>query len=176
MRKVAIASENPVKVQAAKKAFLAVWPREAFTFVNSSVSSGVSDQPMSDEESIQGAVTRAKKVQKKEMADFGVGLEGGIRKVKSRYFATAWMAVIDKRGNIGVGAAVSAPLGPSFMNIIKKGTELGKAVDIASGNKNSKQKKGYFGFITDNLITRESGYIDGTIMALGRFNKPKFFN
>ncbi len=71
MRRVCIGSTNPVKTAAAKTAFAAVFPGEEFEFVggddhchsqllNRTVNapSGVSDQPMSDAETLQGARSR----------------------------------------------------------------------------------------------------------------------
>lgn len=52
---VAVGSTNPVKIEASKLAFEAVWPKRVFEVEGVSVSSGVSDQPMSDQESITGA-------------------------------------------------------------------------------------------------------------------------
>lgn len=49
--KVAVGSENPVKIQAVAEAFEKVWPKKKFEVIGTKVPSGVSDQPMSDEES-----------------------------------------------------------------------------------------------------------------------------
>jgi len=46
---------------------------------------------------------------------------------------------------------------------------------MITGKENTKQDNGYFGIISDNLITREKGYIDAVIMALARFKKPEIF-
>jgi len=61
------------------------------------------------------------------------------------------------------------------MKLINKGVELDKANDMITGKENTKQDNGYFGIISDNLITREKGYIDAVIMALARFKKPEIF-
>ena len=51
--------------------------------------SGVSPQPFSDEETIQGAINRARAAVKETGADIGIGLEGGYRKRLMAYsFAT----------------------------------------------------------------------------------------
>ena len=75
--KVAIGSKNPVKIEAVKEAFGKVWPDQDFEFIGIEVPSGVPDQPMSDEESIKGATTRANNALDRLNADFGIGLEGG---------------------------------------------------------------------------------------------------
>ena len=53
--KIAIGTKNPTKVNAVKKVF-----GDTFTYVEVAVQSGVSPQPFSDEETIQGAVNRAR--------------------------------------------------------------------------------------------------------------------
>lgn len=173
--KVAIGSKNLVKIRAVKKAFACFWPKQRFEFVGLRAASGVKDQPRSDKECIKGAFNRAKKAQQKTGADFSVGIEGGICEAENLYFARAWMVVINKKGETGIGSSLSAPLSQKFMNLIDKGFELGKANDIITGRKNTKQKEGYFGLISDNLITREKGYRDGIIMALAKFKKTEFF-
>lgn len=173
--KVAIGSKNPVKLQATEKAFGLVWPDKDFEFVSIETKSGVSDQPMSDQETIKGATNRAKQAQKETGADFGVGLEGGIVKVDNQYFARAWMAVINKKGEIGLGSTLSAPLPDKFMKLVNNGIELGKAHDIISGRENTKQQEGYFGLVSSNLVTREKGYINAIVMALAKFKKPDIF-
>lgn len=176
MKKIAIGSHNPVKIAATRKAFLSFWPKSQFEFLNVNASSGVSDQPMSDRECIKGARNRAKKVLRQTKADYGVGIEGGICKVEGCYFARAWAVVIDKKGNVGFGSSISAPVATKLMKLIHKGIELGKANDILTGRENTKQKEGYFGLISDNIITREKGYIDAVIMALAPFKNKDIFS
>lgn len=79
--KVAVGSKNPVKIAAVREAFTKVWPKKHFVFEGVAVSSGVSNQPMSDEESFRGARNRAERAMKQIDADFGVGLEGVFRKL-----------------------------------------------------------------------------------------------
>lgn len=172
---ITVGSKNPVKIKATRKAFRKYWPGEKIVVEKVTVESGVANQPMSDEECIQGATTRAKAAQKKTCADFGVGLEGGVIKTAGCYFARAWIAVVDKEGNIGLGSSLSAPLGEKFIQLIYDGRELGEANDMITGRKNTKHKEGYFGLISNNLITRERGYTDGVLMALAKFKNPDLF-
>jgi non-canonical (house-cleaning) NTP pyrophosphatase len=85
------------------------------------------------------------------------------------------MAVVNAKGNFGIGSTLSAPLSRKFLKLVNSGIELGKVTDIISKQKDTKHKGGYFGFVSDNLITREKGYIDGVVMALVRFKKTKYF-
>ena len=96
---VAVGSLNPVKIEAVKLAFEAVWPEKVFAVEGTSVESGVSSQPLSDAESIKGARARAKKSLKKLGADFGVGLEGGLHKTGNTWFDCGWVVVVSKSGD-----------------------------------------------------------------------------
>jgi inosine/xanthosine triphosphatase len=176
MIKVAIGSTNPTKFEATLKGFRKVWPKEKFEFIATEVSSGISDQPMSDQESIQGAINRAKKAIKDTGADFGVGLEGGLQQVGKYWFECGWIAVVSKAGEVGIGCSPKLLVPKRGMDLIKKGHELGEVSDILFGTKNSKHKQGYFGLMTKGVITRAAGYRQGVIMALVRFLNPKLFN
>ena len=55
MKKVIIASKNPVKINATKKAFEEVF-NDHFEFEGVSADSSVSDQPMSNKETLKGAI------------------------------------------------------------------------------------------------------------------------
>ncbi len=170
--KVAVGSKNPVKIKAAEMAFQKVWPDDNWKVVGVDVSSDVSDQPMSDEESIKGATNRAKRALEADNVDFGVGMEGGLQKIGYKWFDKGWMVVINTKGEIGVGSTANIETPQKLMELIKQGIELGEANDLYFKKENSKQAGGHFGLMTNGLITRAQGYTDGLIMALSRFLHP----
>lgn len=173
--KVSVGSKNPVKIAAVREAFLKIFPDEPWEVVGVEVASGVSDQPMSDEESILGARNRATGSLKAIHADYGVGLEGGLQEISGLWFDNGWIVVVDKRGNEGVGSTIKIPTPAKIMELIQKGIELGVANDMIFKTENSKQSEGHFGLMTQNAITRTSGYRDGVIAALSRFVHPHLF-
>jgi non-canonical (house-cleaning) NTP pyrophosphatase len=59
MKTIVVASTNPVKLQAARSGFARMFPDETFTVEG--VCARRSDQPMSDEETLQGAPSRAQR-------------------------------------------------------------------------------------------------------------------
>lgn len=174
--KVAVGSKNPVKIEAVERAFETVWPKRRWNVVGVEVSSGVSDQPMTDIESIKGATNRAKKSLKKLNSEFGVGLEGGLQKLGERWFDCGWVVVVDSTGKVGYGSSVRIEVPSKIMKLINAGKELGDANDIVFKKKNSKQAEGYFGLMTKGAITRAGGYKEGVIMALSRFIQVKVFD
>ena len=56
--KITVASINPVKIQSALHGFQQMFLDVSFTAEGLSVPSGVSDQPMTDEETLRGALNR----------------------------------------------------------------------------------------------------------------------
>lgn len=173
--KVAVGSINPVKINATEQAFKKVWPIREWQVVGVEVSSGVSYQPMSDEEAIRGAKNRARSALKKLNADFGVGLEGGLQQFQGKWFDTGWIVIINKNGREGIGTTIRMLNSPKIIKMVKKGIELGHVDDIVFKTKNSKHGDGHFGLMTKNTLTRTSAYRDGVISALVRFINPQLF-
>ena len=56
---IAVGSKNPVKVEAARRAFAAAFADATLELFPYDVSSGVNDQPWSDSETREGAINRA---------------------------------------------------------------------------------------------------------------------
>ena len=173
--KIIVGSQNKVKIEAALSAFQTLWPDQEWQAEGVSVASGVSDQPMSDEESICGARNRATRAMQASSADYAVGLEGGLHKIGNDYFDTGWIVVVDANGREGIGSTIRLITPPVAVEMIQQGMELGSVNDALFGKVNSKQDEGHFGLMTNNAIPRSQGYKDGVIAALSRFLHPKLF-
>jgi len=173
--RIAVGSLNPAKIEAVREAFADMWPRETWIVESVAVPSGVSDQPMSDEESVRGARNRAENALRALEADFAVGLEGGIQRIDGQYYDCGWAVVIDKEGFEGVGSSVRMRVPEAIMERIGQGEELGSAIDRIFGTDNAKEKEGHFGLMTNNRITRAEGYKDGVLSALGCFLHKELF-
>ena len=129
--------------------------------------SDVSDQPVSDEETRQGAINRARHAKQTHPdKDYWVGLEGGIETFEDQLLAFAWMAILDNSGKQSISRTVSLPLPPAVQDLIDQGMELGEANDQVFSTVNSKQEGGAFGLLTDGLYTREGVYAQALILAL----------
>ncbi len=172
---VAVGSKNPAKLKAVKLAFKKVFLDAKIHIFGVSITSVVSNQPMSDEESIIGATHRAKQSIAKMNADYGVGLEGGLHTIAGRWFDSGWCVIVDRDGHEGIGDSIKMQTPIKLMNHIFAGKELGQANDIVFQTSNSKQKYGHFGLMTKNAITRTGGYRDAVIAALSRFIHPSLF-
>lgn len=173
---VIVASANPVKLSAASQGFALVFPKDVFTFSGKGVPSGIPDQPIGSDQTLEGALNRISGLKSLEKdADYYVGIEGGIRKKGQDWFAFAWIAVESNDGRLGKAQTGQFMLPPPVVKLLDKGYELGDADDIVFGTSNSKQKSGAVGILTDNKIDRTQYYMHAMILALIPFKKPELF-
>jgi len=170
LKKIIVASKNPVKKNATLEGFQSAFPNAQFKAEGISAPSGVSDQPMSDLETFQGAKNRAEYIQKNNpLADYWVGIEGGIDIVNNEMEVFAWIYIVSKvneESKIGKAKTGTFYLPKQIQDLINKGYELGEADDTVFQKNNSKQKGGSVGILTNNIITRTSYYQEAVVLAL----------
>lgn len=177
MKTVVVASKNPVKINAAKESFELLFPDEEFEFKGVSVDSGVSDQPVGDDETFQGAFNRlahAKDILSD--ADYWVSMEGGIIEHEDTLLATAWFVIEDRSGHIGKARAASFELPPAIVKLIREGVELGYATDQVFSREDTKHEEGSIGILTNNHITRTRYYVHPMICCLIPFVKQELYS
>ncbi len=176
MKQIAVGSRNPVKIEAVRLAFTKIWPDDVWEAVGYKTQSGVSAQPMSAAESQTGAKNRAIAALKQNAdAWYGVGIEGGLEQIGDNWYDCGWCVVVDRDGFEGIASSARIPTPESIMKHIRNGAELGDAIDNIFNRKNTKQAEGHFGLMTNNAVTRTSGYVQGVCLALSRFLHPKLF-
>ncbi|MEL6658600.1 MAG: inosine/xanthosine triphosphatase [Bacteroidota bacterium] len=175
MPHIIVASRNPIKVQAALQGFEEMFPEQDFIAEGISVSSGVSDQPIGDEETYQGAWNRvqAAKVERPN-ADFWVGIEGGNIIHGDDMEVMAWVLVLSK-DSFGKARTAGFYLPPKVVQLVKEGYELGHADDIIFGVSNSKQTSGSSGLLTNGVMDRLRFYVPAVVLALIPFLKPELY-
>jgi len=177
MKRIVIASKNPVKIKATLSGFQKMFRGEQFEIEGVSVPSLVRNQPKSDAETFSGALNRADNVGKEYAeADFWVGIEGGIEEKNSETEAFAWVVI--KAGDGGIGKARTGTffLPTQIAKLIKEGMELGGADDIVFGRMNSKQENGAVGILTGDVIDRTKYYTEAVILALIPFKNKKLYD
>ncbi len=176
MIKIVVASKNPVKIDAAEQAFQRMFRNENLEVAGVSVSSGVSEQPMTDEETYIGATNRANNAyDNKNDADYWVGIEGGLEEKNDEIEAFAWIVVRSRDGKYGKGRTSTFFLPKKIVEFIRQGKELGDAIDVVFKEDNSKQKQGAIGLLTDNNIDRTKYYVEPIIIALIPFKNPELY-
>ncbi len=178
--KIIVASANPTKVNAALLGFQRLFPNQNFTAKGISVPSGVSDQPMNDAETFEGALNRAKNARKVlEGAEFWVGIEGGLTyNIAGKMEAFAWIVVLSKENPkiIGKARTASFEIAAPIEDLIHQGYELGHADDLVFRDDNSKQKSGATGLLTDNVMNRTLLYEMAMILALIPFKNKDLYS
>lgn len=175
MKKIIVASLNPVKIQAVREGFQDVFTRMSFECIGIAVPSDVSDQPMSDAETRSGAENRVSNAYKiSSEADYYVGIEGGVELIDDSLQAFAWI-VIKSEDNLGKSRTSTFLLPKKVRRLINDGKELGVANDIIFKKSNSKQKNGAVGILTNNLINRTSYYSEAVILALIPFKNKDLY-
>ncbi|MGV8049125.1 MAG: inosine/xanthosine triphosphatase [Anaerolineaceae bacterium] len=169
MKKVVIASLNPVKLEAVRTGFVSMFPKELFEFEQINVLSGVADQPMSDAETLQGASNRAESAREQiPQADYWVGVEGGVDRQPDdggKLITFAWVVVLS-RGLTGRARTGIFQLPALVANLVQNGVELGEADDLVFGTSNSKQQNGAVGLLTGDTLNRTSFYTQAVQLAL----------
>lgn len=175
METIVVASQNPVKIQSVRRGFARTFPEDAFAIRTVSVPSGVSHQPRSDQETLQGALTRARNAAEAvPSGDFWMGIEGGVAELGGEMAAFAWIVVLSptRTGKSRTGAFF---LPPAVANLVRQGKELGEADDIVFDLDNSKQAAGAIGILSGNTVDRTELYEQAVVLALLPFKNPELY-
>ena len=149
-KRIIVASLNKNKINAVKEVFLSTRV-EGKTCI-----SGVRDQPLSLEETIKGAIFRARSVF--EDCDLSVGIEDGIAEVpgtKSGYMNFCCCAIFD-------GREIFLGLGPAFeyppqctKRVLDEGITISEAFLPISGKPTIGYEEGIIGWLTNGRISRK---------------------
>ncbi len=175
MKRVIIASKNPVKVAVAKRAFTNVFADETFEFVALTSESGVSEQPLNDE-TLEGALNRLNYIKKHHPeAEYLISQEGGIYTDGSDMYTKAWIVICNKAGHTTKSSTAEFRLPTKIVQDIKDGYELGEATDRFFSSQNSKHGLATIGHLTDGLINREDLYVQPAIIALSELKHQEWY-
>ncbi|MEC0303455.1 DUF84 family protein [Terribacillus saccharophilus] len=162
--KMIVGSKNPAKVQAVSAVFGTRWELES-----AAVDSGVSAQPMSDEETRQGAIQRAIACSKLSGASAGIGLEGGVTEMDDGLYICNWgaLAVGDK-----VWSASGAKLLlPDFIaEPVLSGQELGPVMRAFTSRQDISTTEGAVGVFTDGHMSRSAMFEHICLLLKGQYS------
>ncbi len=129
------------------------------TVLTKEVSSGVSSQPMSDEETMQGAMYRAQQASEEEA--YSIGFEGGITKVGATYFVCNWGALKVPSGRIYVARGATVPLPYEVVcEVIEGKHELQPVLKSYAKAQGHTFSGGALGYFTNRWKTREEAYVE----------------
>ncbi len=185
--RIVVGSTNPVKIYAVREVFAEYFPGSEVVGV--AVATGVSEQPISEAETIAGAKNRALAALNSDPAsEYGVGLEGGVTEVDGELFECAWAAIITKNlklknqnqneklknYEIGLGGGLYFEIPPKVAARIRAGEELGPIMEELM-RYDVKRNEGAIGVLTKGKLTRQAAYEQIVKSALVRFVSPEWF-
>lgn len=148
--KISLGTLNPAKKQATEAS--SPVSSELVTF---DVPSGVSNQPIGDEETLQGAINRARRALEQDLtADVGVGLEGGVMWIGSTLYVNNWGALVTRDGDVYTASGARIPLPEPIVEGLKEGLELGDVMDRYAKTKGVRLHQGAIGILTNGAVTR----------------------
>lgn len=176
MKTIILASENPVKIRATMDGFQRMFPDEVFETRTVSVSSDVGVQPLSDGQTLQGALNRARNAAlHTQEAAYWVGIEGGVQDEGGEMVAFAWIVVLS-HALVGKSRTGSFVLPNEVADLVRRGKELGTADDIVFSKVDSKQGSGAVGILTRDVIGRKGLYEHAVILALIPFKNAALYS
>jgi inosine/xanthosine triphosphatase len=171
---VAVGSKNPTKIAPVRAVFRKHFPSLVVKGVD--VSSGVAEQPMHLDEMYQGALNRAQNALRSlPHASYGVGIEGGLHKYTFGWFEQSLVVIVNRQGEVGIGASGGLVLPKMIMSSIHAGNNLEQAIDTHFKTTKIGEGIGMFGIMTKGVVTRAGAVKHGVAFALARFLHPNLY-
>jgi inosine/xanthosine triphosphatase len=168
-RIIAVGSTNPVKLDAVRAAFAEAGRFGVFEVKGREVTSGVREQPTSLDETIRGAIGRARNAYVD--CDLSVGIEDGLFAVphtRSGYMNVCACAIFDgEREHLGLASAFEYPV-EVVRFVIDEGLDVTQAF-VKSGLSNNARlgaAEGAIGILTKGRLTRQAYANQAVAMAL----------
>jgi inosine/xanthosine triphosphatase len=130
---LALGSHQPAKRAAVERVAPSFWSN--WRLVTLSVPSGVREQPLSDDETVRGALERARNARSAVDADFGIGIESGVAPGPlGRLYVVSWAVVVDRGERIGVGGSERFVLPEPIGELLLAGSDLPTALAAVLGS------------------------------------------
>jgi len=172
MIKVAIGSNNPAKYKAVLEAFHQL--DIACTWSSHEVDSGVRAQPISDEETVRGAIQRARSTLKESGADIAIGLEGGVvLDEASNVMVCNWGALVDSTGREFIAGGARIPLPDYFRDSLEQGVELGDLMEQYCNREGIRKHEGALGIFTNGAVSRVEMFKHVSLILIGQWQYNK---
>jgi inosine/xanthosine triphosphatase len=172
---VQVGSENPIKIKATKNVLNRFYRNLSVSSVH--VHSGVPDQPIGLEQTIEGAINRAREACLPG-CDMGIGIESGLLNVPntiSGYVDMQWCAIYDgEKATLGVSSGFEYP--PTVIEEVLNGKEVGDVMDEITGVDNLGEKAGAISYLSRGMVNRTVNTEQCVMMAMiPRLNKGIYF-
>ncbi|MDD3171382.1 MAG: DUF84 family protein [Bacilli bacterium] len=161
MNRVYLGSKNAAKLKAVEMAL------PDYEIIGIDAKSGVSNQPLTDEETIKGAFNRAKELPQDGLR---LGLEAGVEIHNDVMFLINWGVLIDEENNTFYAGGTRIPLPEEVRRgIIEDKKELSEVMEKYSDIDNIRSKEGAIGYLTCNQVTRSDIFIHIVKLLYGQY-------
>ena len=172
---VTVGSKNPVKLQATKNVLDKIYPELTIKAVDAD--SGVPNQPFGLDQTIEGAINRAKNAHRPNVG-LSVGIESGLMETPhslTGYLDLQWCAIYDgEKITLGVSAGFEYP--PMVLEEVLMGKEVGEIMDRVTGVNNLGEKTGAVSYLTRGILNRTGNTEQCVLMAMiPRMNEKYYF-
>ncbi len=131
--------------------------------------SEVNHQPLSEAETRQGAISRAKDCLKQTDAELAFGLEAGVYFVDEEVYLCQWGALVDRSGSVYVSNAPVILMPKGYKAELEAGEELEDIMHRYTGIQDLGKREGAVGIFTQNLITRRQMMADVIKVLWGQY-------
>ncbi len=175
---VAIGSTNPAKRKGTSLAFSRVFKNVQLKTVDTT--SLVRAQPISLEETVEGAQERAIFALESARPDFGVGVEAGLMELgkgwPDHYLNLQIAAVVDKAGALSFGCSSGFPIPARFVeNLRERREELEQYAHELTGAKKIREEHGIVYHLTGKHLSRVEMTEQCVSMALVPWQNAKVY-
>ena len=175
MKIIVVGSKNPVKLNATINILKKIYGEIDVSPID--VESGVPDQPFGLDETIKGAVNRAKKAYSDDV-DLSVGIESGLMVTPNTitgYIDLQWCAIFDgDRITLGVSSGFEYP--PEVVKEVLNGVEVGDVMDRITGITDLGTKKGAVSHLSKDMLDRTENTEQCVLTAMiPRMNEEVYF-
>lgn len=163
--RVAVGSTNEAKIRAVRNVFAQVFGLVEVTSVEPS--GQAKKQPMEDQ-TIEGAIVRAKEALARTSADFGVGIEAGLffNRALGKYLDVQYCVVVDASDHMTVGHGPGFEYPPEVVRSVLQGGTVGDTMSRITGIDDIGRKQGSIGYLSEGLMDRTSLSEIAVLMAL----------
>lgn len=165
--RIAVGTTNKAKLEAIRNIF-----SDSVEIIPCKVPSNVREQPFSDEETIQGAINRAKNALVEVDADLAIGLEGGVTETPIGLMLCNWGALVvrEKMNKPYVAGGARIVLPDDISNRLRNGEELGPVMDDFCQQKNIRSHEGAIGIFTNGQVNRVEMFTHVVKLLKGQYD------
>jgi len=176
--KIIVGSKNTAKIEAVKEVLQEYPDFKDAEIIEKEVGSDVSDQPLSLDETIKGAINRAKNCY--SGCDYSIGLESGLMQVpqtKTGYMDVTACAIFDgNKIHLGLSSSFEYPIKVTKM-VLEQGINISQAFHKSdlTNNPDLGSQEGAVGFLTKGRVKRKDYTKQAIYMALIHLENPELY-